>query len=1260
MPTQVQFRRGTTAQNNNFTGAIGEISVNTSNNTIRVHDGATAGGFELALQGNLSSITSSTSAQLAALISDETGSGALVFATSPTLVTPALGTPASGVMTNVTGLPVSTGISGLGSGVATFLATPSSANLASALTDETGSGVLVFATSPTLVTPNLGTPSAITLTSATGLPISTGVSGLGTGVATFLGQTPTSANLATLITDETGSGALVFANTPTLVTPVIGAATGSSLTLTNITLASNGNATVLGTLDLGNASDTTIARSAAGVITVEGVEVVTLSRTQTLTNKTLTSPTLTAPVLGTPASGTLTNVTGLPLTSGVTGTLPVANGGTGVTTSTGTGNVVLSTSPVLTTPNLGTPSDVVLTSGTGLPLTTGVTGTLPVANGGTGITSLGTGVATLLGTPSSANLAAAITDETGSGSLVFATSPTLVTPALGTPSAVVLTSGTGLPLTTGVTGTLPVANGGTGVTGSTGTGSVVLSASPTFTGNILADNLTLSGNLIVSGTTTTINSTTLTVDDKNIELGSTASPSDATADGGGITLKGDTDKTFNYVNATTAWTSNQDLNLLTGKVYEINGSQVLSSSGLGSGILASNLTSVGTITTGTWNGSVIAGQYGGTGVDNTGKTITLGGNFTTSGAFATTLTSTAATNVTLPTTGTLATLAGSETFTNKTLTSPTLTAPVLGTPASGTLTNATGLPISTGVSGLGTGIATALAVNTGSAGAPVLFNGALGTPASGTLTNATGLPLTTGVTGTLPVANGGTGITSLGAGVATFLGTPSSANLAAAITDETGSGALVFATTPTLTTPVLGVASATTINKVAITAPVTGSTLTIADGKTLTVSNTLTLTGTDASSVAFGTGGTVLYSGGALGTPASGNLANCTFPTLNQNTSGSAATLTTPRNINGVAFNGSIDITVTAAAGTLSGATLAAGVTASSLTSVGTISAGVWNGSSISTTYTDAKVTSVNGSTGAVSGLATTAGTLAQFGATTSAQLLGVISDETGTGALVFASSPTLVSPALGTPASGNLANCTFPTLNQNTSGSAASLSAILAVASGGTGTATPATVAGTGISVSGSFPNQTITNTGATSIVAGTNISVSGATGAVTVSVSGTVAAATNATNATNSAITDDTTTNSTHYPNFVAGTSGNQAEKVSSTKLTFNPSTGLLTSTDYNSSSDKRLKKNIKTVKSALDKVIALRGVTFDWKEGGSKAIGLIAQEVEKVIPEIVSQDESGYLGIKYNNLIGVLVEAIKDQQEQINTLKKLIEKP
>jgi hypothetical protein len=100
--------------------------------------------------------------------------------------------------------------------------------------------------------------------------------------------------------------------------------------------------------------------------------------------------------------GTLANVD---LTSQVTGTLPIANGGTGSTSTTY------------------------------VDLTTNVTGTLPVANGGTGITSFGSGVATFLGTPSSANLATAVTDETGSGALVFATSPTLVTPALGTPAS---------------------------------------------------------------------------------------------------------------------------------------------------------------------------------------------------------------------------------------------------------------------------------------------------------------------------------------------------------------------------------------------------------------------------------------------------------------------------------------------------------------------------------------------------------------------------------------------------------------------------------------------------------------------------------------------------------------------------------------------------------------------------------------------------------------------------------------------------------
>jgi len=197
----------------------------------------------------------------------------------------------------------------------------------------------------------LGTPASVTLTNGTGLPISTGVSGLGTGVATFL-ATPSSANLASAVTDETGSGSLVFATLPTFGATGVKFSGSTSGTTTVLSGATAGTSV----LTLPVATDTLVGKTT----------------TDTLTNKTLTSPTLTTPVLGTPSSGTLTSCTGLPLTTGVTGTLPVANGGTNQTTYTD-GQLLIGN----TTGN--TLAKSTLTAGTGISVTNG-SGTITIAN----------------------------------------------------------------------------------------------------------------------------------------------------------------------------------------------------------------------------------------------------------------------------------------------------------------------------------------------------------------------------------------------------------------------------------------------------------------------------------------------------------------------------------------------------------------------------------------------------------------------------------------------------------------------------------------------------------------------------------------------------------------------------------------------------------------------------------------------------------------------------------------------------------------
>jgi hypothetical protein len=112
-----------------------------------------------------------------------------------------------------------------------------------------------------------------------------------------------------------------------------------------------------------------------------------------------------------------------------------------------------------------------------------------------------------------------------------------------------------------------------------------------------------------------------------------------------------------------------------------------------------------------------------------------------------------------------------------------------------------------------------------------------------------------------------------------------------------------------------------------------------------------------------------------------------------------------------------------------------------------------------------------------------------------------------------------------------------------------------------------------------------------------------------------------------------------------------------VSSTKLFFNPSTGTLSSTHFNSLSDANAKEQIQTIEKALEKTLALRGVGYVLKESQQQQIGVIAQEVETIIPEVVSTSNNGTKSVSYGNIVGLLIEAIKEQQQQIDELKLIL---
>lgn len=469
------------------------------------------------------------------------------------------------------------------------------------------------------------------------------------------------------------------------------------------------------------------------------------SSTQTITGKTISGSSNTLSNIG---NGSLTN-------SSITiGSTSVSLGGTASTIA----GLTL-TSPTLTTPALGTPSALVLTNATGTPNSIGLAnGTgLPVS---TGISGLGTGIATFLATPSSANLATAVTDETGSGALVFGTSPTLATAVLGSSTA---TTQTPSDNSTKLATTAYVDNAVLGQNFKEAVGIAT-------TGNLVG--VYLNGASGVGATFTYTATGVDTIDGVTLTLGMR------------VLLKNQTTTFQNGIYTVTTAGAIGVAGILTRAIDADQsnewktGDSVFVTAGTSQSTTTWAYTGIDSPTIGTT--AITFVQTAGQGSFTAGNGISITGN---SIAIDTSITVDKTT---------------AQTLTNKTLTSPTLTAPILGTPASGIATNLTGT-----ASGLTVGNVTTNANLTG----PITSSG-----------NAT------------------------------------------SIASQTGTGTkFVVDTSPTLITPTLGVATATSLNKLTITAPATSATLSLITGSTLATAGAFstTLTATGATNVTLPTSGTL-------------------------------------------------------------------------------------------------------------------------------------------------------------------------------------------------------------------------------------------------------------------------------------------------------------------------------------------------------------------------------------------------------------------